>query len=104
MRDGGGLRFVGHLVGSIVLGAVFVLSLNGGAARAEAPPKERIHFLDAQKKALAAFPGKVKSGSLEKIAGKWVYVFEISGKKKVHLLSVDAKSGELIKNEISQAR
>ncbi len=78
--------------------------LAGGMAvaqtQAELQKQAKITMDAAKATALAAAPGKVKSGEIEKEKGKLIYSFDILSKGKLHEVNVDAMTGKVIENKI----
>ncbi|GAC1514915.1 MAG: hypothetical protein NVS1B11_30720 [Terriglobales bacterium] len=71
--------------------------------QSELRTEAKITMAEAQKKALAKEPGKLKSKELEKEKGKLIYSFDIKTKSSIHEVNVDAISGDVVADTTEDA-
>jgi uncharacterized membrane protein YkoI len=90
---------------SIFLSASFIFNASYffcSAVAAESPPADRVPFATILKGVEHSFPGKIKTESLEKEKGRWVYKFDIleRGSGKIRHVAVDAMTGRSLESGV----
>src|SRR5947209_8305749 len=90
---------------SVICGVIFLTAIPVAHSESQAALRKqtKITMTQAQKTALAAEPGKIKSKELERENGKLIYSFDINTAKGIHEVNVDAVSGEVISNKLETA-